>query len=743
MSNFGITGIAGSSHAQGGQVEGGAVTTIYADGAILSGTGSLLATGYLKRLGVEWLVLASMELDSGTRYYSDGTVTHPTRTYVGRVLRWGSIDRSIPQPAGLPQTGDAQVRIADTDRQLRDILVVTTARRRVMSLKFVQMESSEAAAAPFFTGEIVDFSAGPGYIDITLRDKTFSWLDLPIPNIPMRDNFPFTPAPPWATHRLSDEAFIPIIAGSCHAPSDGIPGVIRLPHIGWSAANGDVFAVAQHPIYSVIIYRREPGGEYFVVVPGAQYLISEQVKTIDGISYTFTFCSFYSQQTDGVEIRADVEGLEARGGWNGYPAVTGTPLRNPIDFFINMTAHVLAVAGVEADFDAGRIMAVRQRFEELLYTCDGAITTQMTCREFLARFLSSFNLDMFVTKEGKIALNFTEQSDSSRPTFTEGRHILLNSFVEWQSNPSVNQVRYRFDVNYATNEWASTELYDEAQDQTALGEVESEQLDQWFIRDPSMAEDVARRRLDFLRLTSYRQEFKLPTPEVFDQLELGRQISITHHDGMSIGGYNGQEVKVLGISHAMDRFETTVRTIRSPWVIFSDNFNRTSGLGANYGDPLPADVDTAWIFISGNELHLKANGFTNNLRDARILPVSYAAGGFYVQLTYRAISFDQGEHGVWIKTTSPANYYKIGVQKLGSSALVVAPTGGILANVDDVYKLSLNAAGTLLTWYRNGTIISTAVPSGGPPYTIGLQAKSVHPTGSLLVEFDDLVVGYL
>lgn len=572
---LGPTGVLGDSIAELGGFEPGEV------GEILPPPPSGVIPG------AKWMIVAKIFLDTGTEYVSEERVHHPHYIYEGKVQRWGSVDRSVPAPSGLPHTSDARVRVIDTDRYLRNLLAHQTPRRRFMELRFVQEGGAESARSPFFVGEILDFEFSAGACDISLRDRAFAWIDEEIPEIINRTNFPELPDD-------NAQAFFPIIFGSLRSRSVGPQGVVSLPHIGWSDDTGDRYAVACHRVYHVAaVYRKSNEG--WVVVSPSEYNVAFELRTIDGLGYDLTFLDFTVEQPQGTEIRIDVDGLPFRPSWNGYPPagfdaaqnpdVLPGPLRNPIDLFISLTSLVLRRAGREVVFDAGAIMWIREKFEHFAltggvgpYYCDGAITSALTCRELLSRFLACFQLDMFQTRDGKISLRFTDNSDSLRPVFTEGRHILRNSFRERLANPTANRTVYRFEYNHASNQWATQGLLDNLDSQLVLGDfdddgvrqpkVESDIFDMWFVRDPRTARDVTFRRMNYLAVGSYRQEFKLPAPEVIEDLELGRLMGFTHHDGLGLSGYQNREVKITGMTIDCDRFEVTVRSIlRRPQVI--------------------------------------------------------------------------------------------------------------------------------------------------------------------------------
>src|SRR5262249_48033985 len=125
----------------------------------------------------EWLKLASLYLDSGTQRFSGGTVRAPAYIYTGSVLDWGGIEKSIPILPGIPHVSDARIRLADTNRHWRDIFTHETGRRRLIDIRIGRAGTSESTDfILIFTGEVVKHSFGPGYVELSLRDRTFSWI---------------------------------------------------------------------------------------------------------------------------------------------------------------------------------------------------------------------------------------------------------------------------------------------------------------------------------------------------------------------------------------------------------------------------------------------------------------------------------------------------------------------------------------------------------------------------------------
>lgn len=190
--------------------------------ANLSGAGSLLgALGIYRIAGARWLATAELFLDSGTERIAAGKTAHPTKTYEGRVIEWGVIDKSIPTPAGIVQVSDGKIRINDEDRKWRNLLARQSTQRRLIIIRFMQEGTSEAVADVVFKGEIFNFEfddAG-GFLEIEFRDTSYTWLDQDLAAVITQANFP------EFSHVVT--GFLPIIAGSVSSkavPTGYTPG---------------------------------------------------------------------------------------------------------------------------------------------------------------------------------------------------------------------------------------------------------------------------------------------------------------------------------------------------------------------------------------------------------------------------------------------------------------------------------------------------------------------------------------
>lgn len=537
-----------------------------------------------------YIALAQIELDAGNEFVASHRVTHPSHIYYGRIVNIGTITRAIPYPSGTPITADCVIEIADTDRYWHQILYSRAVRRKTVTIKLVKEGASESAEIPVFVGEIVEFTSTERSVRLTLTDHSFAWLDEYIPSLGTRELWPYMA-------QGQDEFFFPIIQGNCISLDSNLQGAIPLPHIGpiyleVFLHTYDRFALARHPVVgnALVIYRQLPGEGAFTLVDSSEYVYRLEPITIDAAVYDVTFVDFFAIQPDGTEIRADVYGFYSRPPFGALPAilpaspVSTDTLRNPIDFFINVIQPIFTKLGAAADaaFDTVHVATLRDKFETYGFKADGALTESMTVRAFLGQFLSSFQLDFFVDKEGIYDLAFMDESDELRPLWTQHDVMIKDS---WQENLAdvANRIRYNYAKNSATGEFAERRIFDNIVDQIAEGGtyslIEEESFDLHWVRDAFTAQEMTLRRMMAMSIGTFRQTFKLPLPisRVKDNLELAKLVGITHSYGLDnpieipVIGYYNREVKILGTQINLLDYSVIVNTVvRAPNIMYID-----------------------------------------------------------------------------------------------------------------------------------------------------------------------------
>src|SRR5262249_43042445 len=149
-----------------------------------------------------------------------------------------------------------------------------------------------------FTGEVVKHSFGPGYVELSLRDRTFSWIEEYLPNLITHDVFD------WVDSK-DEGGWLNIIFGQCRTPELSEPGPlgqVPVPHMGLPVGvdGGDRFGLACHPVEDVIaLYRREritvndDSQTEWVLVDVEEYNVIEEDFEAFGITFSGTFIDFF------------------------------------------------------------------------------------------------------------------------------------------------------------------------------------------------------------------------------------------------------------------------------------------------------------------------------------------------------------------------------------------------------------------------------------------------------------------
>src|SRR4030095_16547855 len=416
-------------------------------------------------------------------------------------------------------------------------------RQRTVELRFVQRDADPILdTPPVFTGEIYEMRCGLGYVELDLRSKLRGWLDGDIP--------------------ISQIG--PIICGQVIA-GDG-KGAIPLK------GQGSRWLLACHEVYFIGVYRRTPDDDDFVNVFSLEYTVHTATVSMFGLDITQSYLDFYNVQPDGTEIRVDVEGIQFRGAWGTLPEISGIPLRNPIDFFINMTYFLLfeqGITDVSTIFATDEISALWPRFEatgDLYSLCDGAIVEDQNAREFLAGFLTSHGLALHQVQTGPecglLTLTNVNDTDADPPVIHETL-IVFNSFKEVAGRRAATEILYRYGLNYATQTWDNETVFTNVPEQDLMGntiasvrygKAERVTIDMPWQRHGNSAASVIARRMPFYSIAAYHQTFELPLAEVRDVIELGGSVALTHRLGLQYGGYLGRELKILRTTPKLNTF---------------------------------------------------------------------------------------------------------------------------------------------------------------------------------------------
>ena len=495
------------------------------------------------------LMIAEFKLAGGTLFRAGKGIRHPERFYRGTVISFGSIIKSIPIPAGLPQISDAQVTLADTDGELRQLMSIDPPQNREVILKIGDEGASESVFQTIYTGVITHVTFPPGQAKVFLRDISFQFLNEQSPNLLTRDNFLADPF--WAKNLLGrsegrfDEAeiFSPIVFGIVNSLGLDTPGAINTVRL-----DSTTFNLAQHPINhsEVRLFKKDPNvnDTTFTELFGG-FAIVEIAKTIDGVDFIFTQAVFGSARSDNYELRWDGRGMTDDG------TKDGTVVRNPIDV-LRLYLTRIAQRDLFDDLDVPEFIDQAETVSQVTtggptegLFCDGAIAQRMTHKEAITRILTSFNIFLFTNKDGKLSPRYIGASDPNRPVLTDVQDIYRKTETHALARPIINDINLQYFRTYSDQSWNRQLTVDDTAAIATLGRRETRDLKLFFVRDDFVADKVARDFLQFSSPNSFRIVFTAPGHRDIQGIDLATLIGITSYSGPDPSGQGYDNLEFL------------------------------------------------------------------------------------------------------------------------------------------------------------------------------------------------------
>ena len=492
------------------------------------------ATEALPQLTGEMLLFHWATPASGTKYYSNGHVRHPSRFYKGKITAFGSSSRAINIPPGLPRIGNITITLSNADLEFTNIRSSTV--RGAVGTLYIGPEggsfnddfnkicegvtvSTQINSAGEFVIHLMDFTFDKlnKYLESTVSDKTTVFTDLP--------------------DRIQMD-YAPLIYGEvAKSPCQYVDTV------------GFRYVVAKHPVKSVdTVYRY---GE--VVASG--YSVVE----VDVGSETWTLLDFTSNQenvnlSNEFAITVDMKGATSNGLSGGGLITTGKDAL--VDYFTRYADISFTKLQQDSWQSVGTLLNARG------WEISGGIYRRMKHEDVVTQILRSFNMDMFVNIRGLIDLKLFDVSEAlgfTVPTMTETDLILEKSFSQEERRTFVNKYNYFHTRDHANGQWDGIGQWEDFTSQGLQGVLEDD-IELWFVGDDATARDVVGDTQFFQRHVSDTMRFTVPAPEVLSDLELGSLVKITHE---MKPGANAEPVKVIGLNFRFDQLVYQVEAIRT------------------------------------------------------------------------------------------------------------------------------------------------------------------------------------
>ncbi|MEE8262765.1 MAG: hypothetical protein V3R83_09915 [Gammaproteobacteria bacterium] len=511
------------------------------------------------------LSIAEMKIDQGIRFLAGKGVRHPTRYYRGKVGSYGRVVRSIPVPVGVPQVGDAELELIDTDFEFRKAFAEVPPQNREVVLKVGPEESSERLFHIVFTGEISGVSFPPGVAKVSLRDKSWQFLDQETQPLLTRRNFaPSASEPHFARNLrqrtegsfLDNEVFSPIVHGRVLSTDDSIGAMnaVRIDAIRWNLTRTAI------PHAALKVFRKLTGEDDFT--PFSGFAIVEETKTIDGIKYTFTHIDIAPEEPESTEIRWEGDGIPLDGTKDGTLSRNAADnIRLYLQFVVGKTSSDFNDASFTETADLLNALEIGAPSPGLLF--DGAHVAKATHGQNLTRMLQSCGCALYLDKRGLITITYISQTPVSPPELNDVQDIYLQSETHMLANPIYTAIDLSYARSYATQDWGAEDPVSNPAALSAFGREERFPLMLWFVRDVFSATKLAGDLLTWTDTESLRITFTIPGHRRTPLVELAQNVAITSYSGVDQtgGGYNKRPFLVTRTSFDLDTKDLQVTAV--------------------------------------------------------------------------------------------------------------------------------------------------------------------------------------
>lgn len=275
--------------------------------------------------------------------------------------------------------------------------------------------------------------------------------------------------------------------------------------------------------------------------------------------FNISFTSFTRQNEN--EITADVKGITS-----GSPA---TLIENPV----LQLRDLLEKLGVE-DSEVNDTMfteVAAQATARGLVGAGALVEADMTVEDAVNQIEQSFNLSLIADEDSKYGVVLLHAFDFSSPDtsdhFVDAIDILKDSFRQEGPEEVASSLRYNFMLNWYLQEFEQRLEKTDSPQITALGEdiLYGSELDQWYVRDETLAETLGEEKLKLLQEGRVFSNFALPM--TLSSQHLGKLIRVTHVDGVaSTGdGFEAAVHRICGLSFSLNPLEQrfTVRALKA------------------------------------------------------------------------------------------------------------------------------------------------------------------------------------
>jgi len=439
---------------------------------------------------------------------SDIGIRTPTGYVEPKVLKWGTIQREINKPVGLPRKTTFTVEVDDADGTLLTLRQTCVFRGRECELKIGPEGGSLADEfRTIFKGKIVEteITSNASFI-FTFSDVTFDLFSNTIGRVFNTTDFPNLPATvKWEVPN--------VVYGTVAKTGGAIP--CQLVNTATY-----VYCAGRHPFKEITnVYA------YGVLKTlTTDYTISE--SAVNG--KTYTFITFVADPEDPAKYDPATVTIDAKGITDDNTS-GGTLLENPATILEDYMENYMGLPS--ADIDTVLLATLENIFSNFTWTCNMTVTENLTHEDVITRITSSFNIDLFTTWAGKVGVGLyqtTIEFPWAESNFDDLEDIYIDSFREEENNDCINVVKYSYNRDYVNKKFDAEGTETHAAGVTTLGTEVPYEARLWGCRDATDAGEIATHILALQRTINDYIRFEASAIKIINNTELSRLAYITH-----------------------------------------------------------------------------------------------------------------------------------------------------------------------------------------------------------------------
>jgi hypothetical protein len=477
------------------------------------------------------VLIARLLLDNGDLYLSQVGIASTTFFAEPRVLSFGTIMREVPLLPESPRAVQVSIQVANQDGYFSGLRRQQRFINRTMEIILADTQKRESDFTVIFRGPISNDSLiNSESMEIPARDSLGIALDRPVPFLINPISFPYLPA-------RVPRTLVPVVLGTVASPTGAIPAYA----VDEQASAGQTkfrYVAAQGVLKSIT--------EVFVY--GVELLSGFTVTTMAGPDNSlltvidFDTSPFDEDRSDDIEVTYNTIGLTDDG------TAGGDPIVNPA---LQMEAVLLLLGFSASEISSSLRDSAVSQYDDLNVVGGVAITEPSKLSVVLDNFAKSFGLMLFQSSGGTIGMiapGFEVSTATELVHIEEGIDIAQGGFSVRSADSLATGADAQFSFNFATGEYLDAYPL---RDSGELGIQQAERIEPFempFIRDVSYAVSIL--NAVFFYMKEQREVVDISAMESFyQQLEIGENITLTHHAGPSVDdlGYREKRFRVIGI----------------------------------------------------------------------------------------------------------------------------------------------------------------------------------------------------